>query len=305
MPNQKQYVIYGLCEPSTNFVRYVGYTSRPVEKRLWFHLNEAKQLTCHRHRWLESLRKKGLKPSIVVLEVVSQDEWQERERDWISWLRVSNDLVNTTEGGEGLVGAPRKVHRQIARKLREGYASGRLNPPSGMTGHSHTEEGRKRIGQGVKNSSRYKRGMRNRKPGQFTPESYDQMRYANRGKKFTEEHKAKIGAKSKGRQATLGTRWIHLGQETKLLLPGHRMPASWSYGRPGTAIAVPGNQFGKALLGRVRSEEHKQHLREALTGNVNIVKSKLGLRKITNGQISKMLKPGAKMPIGWQYSKAA
>jgi hypothetical protein len=123
------------------------------------------------------------------------------------------------------------------------------------------------------------------------------------GRVFTAEHKAKIGAKSKGRQTMVGTRWIHLGMECKILLPGHRMPTGWEYGRPGLKIAALGNQFGKALLGRTRSEEHKQHISEALKGNINLANSKQGLRKITNGKVAIMLNPNQAMPEGFNYTK--
>jgi len=90
-----KHVIYGLCEPGTKFVWYVGYTKFPVEERLEGHLAESRDNnTCHRHRWLRSLVRDGLRPAIVVLEQVTSANWEARERHWIAKLKKPNRLVN-------------------------------------------------------------------------------------------------------------------------------------------------------------------------------------------------------------------
>src|ERR1700690_397850 len=113
-----KHVIYGLCEPGTKFVWYVGDTKFPVEERLEGHLVESRDNnTCHRHRWLRSLVRDGLRPAIVVLEQVTSANWEARERHWIAKLKKPNRLVNSTNGGEGLISPSRYLRRRIARKV--------------------------------------------------------------------------------------------------------------------------------------------------------------------------------------------
>jgi hypothetical protein len=107
-------VIYGLRDPTINEIRYVGYTRGDTARRLWWHLHEAQMRnTCHRHRWLRSLLNQGLKPTIVVLEIVA-DDWKLREKYWIATLP---NLVNSTEGSEGLINPSLETRAKISGKV--------------------------------------------------------------------------------------------------------------------------------------------------------------------------------------------
>ena len=55
--------IYGLVDPETTEIRYIGKTIRPKE-RLQNHMNEVSN--CHRSNWLQSLKRKGLKAEMVI-----------------------------------------------------------------------------------------------------------------------------------------------------------------------------------------------------------------------------------------------
>ena len=123
--NQRQVLIYALTYPGTDYVRYVGKTVRSPRKRHKEHIAAA--LNNPRlpvHRWVASLYRRGLWSCLWHLERVPETEdWAARERYWIKRFRnEGHDLLNLTEGGEGLPGMPRPqaVRDAIAAGLRTG-----------------------------------------------------------------------------------------------------------------------------------------------------------------------------------------
>ena len=79
--------IYGLTHPITEEVKYVG-KSADIHKRYSQHIYSANKDTAstHLHKWIKGLLNQGLKPGIIVLEEVDEDNWRERERYWIALL---------------------------------------------------------------------------------------------------------------------------------------------------------------------------------------------------------------------------
>ena len=101
------WVIYVLKCPRTQHVRYVGFTRQTPEQRLRRHINDALRRPDKndRHRWVLSLVSIGLHPLIQAIEAGTGDAWGEAERRWIAFYRTSGvRLVNSTNGGEGIVG---------------------------------------------------------------------------------------------------------------------------------------------------------------------------------------------------------
>jgi hypothetical protein len=94
--------IYGLVDPETEQIRYIGKSIRPAE-RLENHINEPPS-NCHRSHWLQKLKRAGLRPGIVIIEsVVGAWPWQESERFWIAYGRKQGwPLTNNTSGGDGV-----------------------------------------------------------------------------------------------------------------------------------------------------------------------------------------------------------
>lgn len=102
--------IYGLTDPRTGAVRYIGKTRRQVKHSVRYryrsHLAEAKSnpnLT-HKTRWISQLLALGLEPETVILDEV----WcTPKELSDIEIVRIAEyralgfDLVNTTDGGDG------------------------------------------------------------------------------------------------------------------------------------------------------------------------------------------------------------
>lgn len=99
--------IYGLQDPRTCRIRYVGAASDPF-KRFEQHLDlidyEYRGGTAAKRAWLSDLRDLGLKPWLVILEQVKPDKLypagvkekaRDAERAWISQLAsTGHDLTN-------------------------------------------------------------------------------------------------------------------------------------------------------------------------------------------------------------------
>jgi len=83
--------IYGLAEPDTGAIRYVGKTIHP-ELRMKQHNWNAGGL---RGRWLNELHGLDMEPDIKILEVCTEENWRDREIHWIRQLLGEGaDLLN-------------------------------------------------------------------------------------------------------------------------------------------------------------------------------------------------------------------
>jgi len=90
--------IYGLYSDDINNIRYVGKTIHP-EKRLKEHIRTYKsEKLCYKHNWVKSQLKKGKEIKMVIIEECNNDNWQDREKYWISKY---DNLTNISIGGEG------------------------------------------------------------------------------------------------------------------------------------------------------------------------------------------------------------
>lgn len=97
----KEYKIYSLSDPITNEVRYIGVTQRTLEQRLYQHVWESKtNRGTHKIHWIRTLTNQNLKPIIKLIEVCTDNNWEEREKYWISFYK---NLTNTHQGGAGLI----------------------------------------------------------------------------------------------------------------------------------------------------------------------------------------------------------
>lgn len=125
--------IYGLVDPSTSEIRYVGYTAKSLEHRLNNHWCSRKRSSTHKNHWLCKLwNDNGIKPDIFVLEEVSEDEWEEAETFWIEYCRfIGANLTNGTIGGNGRKKGSRlsSEHKaKISDGLKKAIAAGTFKP---------------------------------------------------------------------------------------------------------------------------------------------------------------------------------
>ena len=89
---QDKMYIYGLLDPTVSQIRYIGYTD-DVNERYPAHLADASN--CRKARWIRSLDAVGLKPLLVILEVVRRGSEDECETKWIAFgLSLGWQLTN-------------------------------------------------------------------------------------------------------------------------------------------------------------------------------------------------------------------
>lgn len=98
------WIIYVLKCPRTLAVKYVGWTSRSPEARLYSHVYESllPSARTRKERWILSLLSIGLNPVIEVIGTGAGTSFKDDERRWIAFYRAQGcDLVNETDGGDG------------------------------------------------------------------------------------------------------------------------------------------------------------------------------------------------------------
>ena len=232
-----EHIIYGLYDPSdlSRTIRYVGYTSN-IHRRLIVHLTTAKRRRSnHLHHWLNNVVRRGLRPGIVVIETVTKETWQDRERFWISQF---SNLVNSTIGGEGLINPTQDVRDRISKKVSVGLIGN-----SRRTGIPHDKVGRDNISLGLKSSDKFKEAHARRR--------------GRPGHKTSEETKDKI------RQKKLGVPHPQTPEWTANIAAGHLGLKQSRETIEKRAKKMIGNQNA---LGFVHTEIARDAIREKRTG---------------------------------------
>ena len=109
--------IYVLKCPEGN-IRYVGKTNNP-KKRLSSHISEAKKGKGRRYvlNWIHSLLSKSLIPSMEIIEICTEENWQEREKYWVEHYRnIIPNLCNNADGGLGGTGTKNFSKEELFKK---------------------------------------------------------------------------------------------------------------------------------------------------------------------------------------------
>jgi len=100
--------IYGLYDPVTDDIRYVGLTTKTIEKRYNVHMYVAanKKEPTHVARWIGSLLNQGLKPVAKLLQQC--DNLEDLKKAEIAQIALQKslgaNLCNLTIGGDGFIG---------------------------------------------------------------------------------------------------------------------------------------------------------------------------------------------------------
>jgi hypothetical protein len=135
--------IYALCEPVTEYIRYIGKANNLIS-RLRCHKWSAKSNNFHTRKdnWLRSI---NFEPVVKILEIVSFDNWEYAERFWIKELKEQGcDLTNYTDGGNISPLKGRKLSDERKNKLSQRNKKLGLKPPSRL-GCKLTDEQKKKF----------------------------------------------------------------------------------------------------------------------------------------------------------------
>lgn len=104
--------IYLLVDPRTNIPKYIGKTNN-ITTRMYGHFSE-KTLT-KKNNWLKSLKTKGLKPIVEIIDEVREEEWQFWEQHYISLYKSWGfNLLNGDQGGLGAGRLSKETKRKIS-----------------------------------------------------------------------------------------------------------------------------------------------------------------------------------------------
>lgn len=187
MKTNTKFLIYGLIDPRTLLIRYVGRSSSGVSRPKSYKnpSNLSMRTSMHLTRWLKGLLAAGLLYEVVVLEeLTSADRLNEAEKRWIAYGRLSAwPLVNLTAGGEGLSGY--KLSPETKAKISAAH-KGRIQSPESRAANARAQLGRK-------HSKETRRKMsQSAAERQASPEIRAHMRCTSTGYKHTPETKAKM-----------------------------------------------------------------------------------------------------------------
>jgi hypothetical protein len=126
--------IYGLADPNTGELRYVGKTVMPLTQRLGFHCNRAelsRKNDTHKNNWVKKLLREGKRPEIFVVEEHEEEGLYDAEQFWISYFRsIGCYLTNATDGGPGAKGYKHSDETKLKMrkpKTKRISAQGRAN----------------------------------------------------------------------------------------------------------------------------------------------------------------------------------
>ncbi len=141
MSKERFYFIYGLIDPRTHMIRYVGLSS--LDRRPSDHRSTAllKNDNSHRSNWIRELDSIDLDYEICLLEIcASRSQLNLAEIWWIAYGRACGwPLTNLTDGGDG--GALGRKHTEETKaKLKLARVGG-----TPALGHKHTEESKAKM----------------------------------------------------------------------------------------------------------------------------------------------------------------
>ena len=180
-----KHFIYGLFDPRTGHLRYVGKAVN-MKERLATHIREARTgSVLHSRRWIHGLLLANLRPEIDVLEECDNNTAaNDAERYWISYLRfVGADLTNRTPGGDGQTKGYRPTPEAVRKSAK------------GLLGKKRTPEQRERLRKAFnKPELRERRRQIVAELVANNPEWLAAVRRGRTGKKNSQETKRKMAA---------------------------------------------------------------------------------------------------------------
>ena len=136
--------IYGLVDPQAGYIRYIGKAAdTAVRYKAHFSKVELSPNT-RKVNWIKSLLAQELKPSIVVLERIPEEDWKEAECRWIDFFRTQDGYPELTNGdipgGDG-IDKGTKFSEETRRKMSQS-GKGRKHTPESLAKMSASQKAR-------------------------------------------------------------------------------------------------------------------------------------------------------------------
>ena len=113
--------VYALIDPMYDSIKYIGQTTKDLSQRLSKHIYDAKRENKTKvHKWIKNLLSIGMEPSILLVK--ENAIWNKSEIFYINRFKETGiELLNMTEGGDGLVGLIRtQEHKNKISKANTG-----------------------------------------------------------------------------------------------------------------------------------------------------------------------------------------
>ncbi len=151
----KKVYIYTLSDPCTGEIKYIGKTINELKIRLYGHMHESKKSNTHKSNWIKSLLSKNLKPTIEILDIVNDDDWEFWEQYWIEQLKYWGiNLTNCMDGGKGISSEFMKKNNPMFNLNTVEKMRNSMKGNQHAKGFKHSIETRMKVGKKVK--ERYK-----------------------------------------------------------------------------------------------------------------------------------------------------
>jgi hypothetical protein len=248
--------IYGLVDPRTTFIHYIGKSSIGMDRpREHMRASELRHDTTRKSVWIRQLLADGITYEIKVLEYVADKErLNEAERRWIAHGRQANwPLTNLTDGGDG-ASSPRPP--ETLAKIRAARA---LQPP-------HSEESRAKMSAARKGKPPGNAGKK------ATLVARANMSAAHTGRVFSEEHRANIAASKLGKPRPDVVTRMQTPEARAQLAELHEMGrgrprpdltalnrADWK--RAQVSAKLKGRKFSEETLAKMRAAQQRRRAR--------------------------------------------
>lgn len=201
-------IIYALCEPGVNEIRYIGKTIN-LKERLSGHKRE--KGTTRKIRWLAKLKREGKEPKLLILEEILDEDWESKEKKWISYYhKRGNDLLNHTDGGEGVQNPSQESREKLSRSRKKLWESNRdyylkiLQDPERCLKISNALSGKKKAPAHIAKLPQNQKGFKHSKEFRHKISTAMKGNQFALGKQHSDETKRKISMKLKGNKHTLG-----------------------------------------------------------------------------------------------------
>lgn len=215
--SQGVFFVYGLCDPSSGHLRYIGKTANGM-KRIRLHFSPSKLKKdgfTRKANWIRSLLKLGLKPQVVIIEEFSSEKpLNESEIFHIAYFKsIGCELTNLTIGGDGSKGyvPPPELRAYLSvcgkRQMENPKALRAFRLASEEWWRDPEHKALRSSWAGKQLSEEHKRRIGDSNRGRpISEEHRRKISIARTGKKLSPEHIAKIKASRKGYVPSLETR---------------------------------------------------------------------------------------------------